>query len=143
VGRELEFAVLVVLLVASVFDLRTRRIPNALSLGGSLSCLAIHGLAEGPFGLTAALGWAVVTAFVPAILHLKDPNGMGGGDVKLALLCGASFGWLGPLVLAFSASSALIGSGLIALIHGPERLRAGVPFAPYLAAGAIAAMLAS
>ena len=89
-----------------------------------------------------ALGWAAVTASVPAALHLKDPRGMGGGDVKLALACGAGFGWLGPCVLTLAALIAVVSSLVRMLRSGPEVLQQGVPFAPYLAAGAFAAMLA-
>jgi len=142
VGYTIELASVSVLLVAAAFDLRTRRIPNQLSLGGTFGCLVIAGASDGLQGIASAAGWAALTAGGPAALHIKDPQGMGGGDVKLALLCGASFGWLGPAVLAGSALLGLVWSLIDALCGGLDRLRRGLPFAPFLAAGGIAAMLA-
>ena len=138
----MQLASVGLLLLAAAFDLKTRRIPNELSLGGAVGCLAIAGVSDGLHGLAGAAGWAALTAGGPAALHLKDPQGMGGGDVKLALLCGASFGWLGPAVLAGSALLGLVWSLIDALLGGRDRLRRGLPFAPFLAAGGIAAMLA-
>jgi prepilin peptidase CpaA len=73
-------------------DVRTRRIPNYLTLGTALAGLGfqfgVHGwqgLGQGFFGL--ALGFALLIGF-----YLK--GGMGAGDVKALAALGA---WLGPL----------------------------------------------
>lgn len=73
-------------------DVRTRRIPNYLTLGTALAGLGFqfglhgwHGLGQGVLGL--ALGFALLIVF-----YLK--GGMGAGDVKALAALGA---WLGPL----------------------------------------------
>ncbi len=73
-------------------DVRTRRIPNYLTLGTALAGLGYqfgahgwHGLGQGVLGL--ALGFALLICF-----YLK--GGMGAGDVKALAALGA---WLGPV----------------------------------------------
>ena len=92
--------------------------------------------------LSSAVGWAWLTALVPLVLHLKDPNGMGGGDVKLSFLCGVGFGALGPGLLGCAACLAVAVSAIRALLRGRQVLDSGLAFGPYLAAGAVAALLA-
>jgi len=107
-------------LAACVTDLRTRRVPNVLTLGAAGVALAYHAATNGGPGILAAvLGWAVgLLVFLP----LFALRGIGGGDVKLLAALGA---WLGPsMVLSVAAFAALAG-GLFALVvsamHGYTR----------------------
>jgi prepilin peptidase CpaA len=80
---------------ACVTDLRSRRIPNVLTLGSAGVALLFHSVAPSGMGFLSALsGWLVGAAvmFVPFALR-----GLGGGDVKLLAAIGA---WTGP-VFAF------------------------------------------
>jgi prepilin peptidase CpaA len=110
---DLQISQLVALAVgcaACAWDLRTRRIPNALTLGSALAALAFHAVQGGPPALAASLGgWAVgLLLFLPFFLV----GGMGAGDVKLLAALGA---WLGPVAVAWSALYAGIAGGLLAL----------------------------
>ncbi|NLU81269.1 prepilin peptidase [Rhodococcus sp. HNM0569] len=92
----------------SVVDARTRRLPNALTLGGFGAVVA----AAAAFDRTAtALAGAAMLAVPYLVVHLAVPAAMGAGDVKLALGVGAAataagaHGWLAaaaaaPLVTA-------------------------------------------
>ena len=94
----LAFAVLVAA-IAAVFDWRTGRIPNVLTLGTLLlapvthfvSALAASGVSAG----ATAAGWSAltsaVTALVPAGLYY-GASAIGGGDVKLLAALGAVLG---------------------------------------------------
>lgn len=78
------------------------------------------------------------------IVHLVSPRGMGFGDVRLAGLIGMMLGWLGlgfvflGLFLSFLLAS-VIGIGLmVTRIRGRKD---AVPFGPFMAAGALIAVL--
>jgi prepilin peptidase CpaA len=83
---------LLIALWISWSDLKTRKIPNYLTLGAALSgllynlaCSGLDGLTNGFLGLLLGFGFLIL----PYIL-----GGMGAGDVKALAALGA---WLGPL----------------------------------------------
>ena len=103
-------ALLALVVLASVSDLRTRRIPNALTVTGLGIALALRG-AVGVEPLMSGLAGAAI-AFAPAV-PLVALGGLGGGDAKL--LAAASL-WVGPdQLLPFVALVAVFG-GVLALI---------------------------
>jgi prepilin peptidase CpaA len=87
-----EVLLLIVVLAAAVYDVRYRRIPNWISVGGALLGVALNSfLYRGVPGLILsfkglALGFGVY--FVLYALHA-----MGAGDVKLMGAIGALVGW--------------------------------------------------
>ena len=62
---------------------------------------------------------------------------MGGGDIKLLAMIGASLGWKGVLFTIFIGSA--IGSlvGIILMLRTRRGLKLAVPFGPFLSMGAI------
>ena len=84
--------VVVIAILAVIFDLRSRRIPNWLTLGAAAAAL-IYALATGGFvGLRqAVLAWTVGAAIFFPLFALR---GMGAGDVKLIAGLAA---WLGDI----------------------------------------------
>jgi prepilin peptidase CpaA len=104
-------AALAVAMIACATDLRTRRIPNVLTLGAALAGGAYHLLAGGWSGLgSAAAGWGVgLLIFLP----LFALRGMGGGDVKLLAALGA---WLGPGQTFWLGLFAALAGGPIAVL---------------------------
>jgi prepilin peptidase CpaA len=96
--------------VACGWDLRTRRIPQALTLGGALAGFLFHTV-NGGWGASfaSAMGWAVGIAifFVPFAL-----GGLGGGDVKLLGAIGA---WLGPMNALWVGLYAGAAGGVLAI----------------------------
>ena len=107
----LNVAVVVTAVVACVFDLRTRRIPNAVTFGAALSAFAVALAYGGLSGLAWSMsGWLVAVAvFLPFFLL----RGMGAGDVKLL---GAMGAWLGPGGALIAAFFTAIAGGVMALI---------------------------
>jgi prepilin peptidase CpaA len=109
-GLNVSYVIaLAVALAACITDLRTRRIPNALTFGAAAAGLVFHAAwGSGP-GFSVA-GWAVGVAvfFVPFVL-----GGLGGGDVKLLGALGA---WLGPKLVLWLALYTGIAGGVLAVI---------------------------
>jgi prepilin peptidase CpaA len=107
-------------LIACVFDVRTRRIPNLLTLSAAVAGLIYHLATSGLGGLqTAAAGWILGLLLLLPYFAL---GGMGGGDVKLVAALGA---WLGPWETFWLAMYAGICGGvlglIVALTHGYAR----------------------
>lgn len=96
--------------VACAWDLRTRRIPQVLTLGGALAGFVFHTASGGwNAGVASAAGWIVGLAifFLPFAL-----GGLGAGDVKLLGAIGA---WLGPMNAVWVGLYAGVAGGILAL----------------------------
>jgi prepilin peptidase CpaA len=116
----LQFGVLVLLLIiATVVDVRERRIPNWLVASGMLSALAFHGISPQGEGIAFALsGLALGLA---ALLPLYMLRVMGAGDVKLMGMTGAFLG-VGGVLGTMLASLAAGGILALAMAAGKRML---------------------
>jgi len=77
-------------LISSVFDIRSRRIPNFITMPAFLFGLALH-LALGGWGqLFTALAAGIICGLVFLVFYLA--GGMGAGDVKLIMAVGCIAG---------------------------------------------------
>jgi len=99
------------LALACFSDLRTRRIPNVLTLSAAGGALLFH-FATGGW---SAAGWGLAGLFVGALLFFPmfALRGMGAGDVKLLAAVGA---WLGPGQVAVVALATSLVGGAIAIV---------------------------
>jgi leader peptidase (prepilin peptidase) / N-methyltransferase len=133
-----------------VIDVDSRLLPNRITypaLGLVAVLLLVASLVEHDLGrMLRALEAAGVAGASLLALALQSPGGMGLGDVKFALVLALALGWLGwSAVLAGFVGAFLLGglAALVALLI----LRAGrttqLPFGPWLALGAILAVLAA
>src|SRR5262245_36842504 len=77
--------------VAAACDLRSRRIPNEVTVSILLLGLVARGLGGGPTELVWGLAGAATG--LTSLLLPFGARWLGGGDVKLAAAAGA---WLGP-----------------------------------------------
>lgn len=148
-GALPAFLVLVACLVAVTFiDLEHFLIPNrvllgTLAVGAPLLVVAAatgDGLADGRDMLVGGLlGFGLLLA-----INLVSPRGMGMGDVKLVGVEGLFLGVLGVgHVLLGVFLGFLLGAvgGLTLIASGILTRRDHVPFAPFLAGGALIALL--
>jgi leader peptidase (prepilin peptidase)/N-methyltransferase len=136
------------LVVLSIIDLRLYLLPNRILFplaGASVVLLGLAALADGdldPFARALVCAVASFAAFTA--LHLVSPRAMGFGDVKLAFVLGLYLGWLGAgeavlgFVLGFVYGAAV---GVVLLATGARGRKDHVPFGPFLAAGALTAIL--
>jgi prepilin peptidase CpaA len=106
--------------IAAVWDLRTRRIPNWLTIPAALAGLAVNAWTGGRDGLQSAalgLGLALLIGLPLFALHA-----LGGGDVKLMAAIGAGTG-SGVFLKIFVVNAVLGGIAAAVLIFGKRRLR--------------------
>jgi leader peptidase (prepilin peptidase) / N-methyltransferase len=71
---------------------------------------------------------------------LAYPNGMGMGDVKLALLLGAMTGRHVPVALMVGMLAALVPSAVLFARHRAAARKMYIPFGPFLALGGVVAL---
>jgi len=135
----LDASLIALLATVTVTDLRTRLVPDRALLAASavgVAVLALGQPGEVPERLLCALG---AGGFLLACALIR-PDGMGLGDVKLAAVLGLYLGTavVTALLVAFG-TGALAGVVILALNGWGARSRA-IPFAPFLAMGALAAL---
>ena len=136
------------LLALAVIDLETYLLPNRIVYPLTVAMLVLLPLGlladddAGAIGRGLLAGVIAFAAFF--VLHLVSPRSMGFGDVKLSFTLGLSLGCVGwgEMVLGLFLGflyGAVIG---IVLITVSKRGRGqAVPFGPFLAAGAVTALL--
>ena len=125
------------LAAASYYDLMQRRIPNRIVLPAAAACAALTLAAGAPLSLLAGLA----TVLLLLVVSLRWPTALGMGDVKLALLLVLGLDGSAVRALALGlALAALAGSALVAR-RGRTALRFSLPLAPFIAAGALVAVV--
>jgi leader peptidase (prepilin peptidase) / N-methyltransferase len=134
--------------VASVNDLLTRRIPNAVVLPSYPAAAALFVTAAGFEGhwwwlVRAAIAMVVLAGAYLAVAMLL-PGQLGLGDVKLAGLLGVALGWLGWSPVVTGTVTAWLLAAMVVGVQG-VRLRGDrrtvVPLGPYLCFGALIAIM--
>jgi leader peptidase (prepilin peptidase)/N-methyltransferase len=125
--------------VVTATDIERRIVPNRVVLPAAAAVLALqtvfHPSPEWALGAVGGGGFLFLAA-------LAYPGGMGMGDVKLALLIGALLGRTTPVAIMLGLFLALVPSAVLIARHGMGARRLAIPFAPFLAAGAVIALFA-
>ncbi|ARF66362.1 prepilin peptidase [Streptomyces violaceoruber] len=137
-----------VAVLLAVVDRRVHRLPDPLTLPLTAAAVLLLGgaaLLPGAAGswTSGLLGGLALGGFY-FLLFLINPNGMGFGDVKLALALGVALGWYGWAVLFVGGFAGFLfgaayGLGLV-LLRGAGR-KTGIPFGPFMITGALAGLL--
>ncbi|WP_062974203.1 prepilin peptidase [Nocardia flavorosea] len=98
--------------VLAGFDIRSRRLPNPLTLTGASAVLA-YAASAGQLG--AALRGAALLAIPYLVFHLLRPAALGAGDVKLAVGLGAAAALGGAQAWIWSALAAPLLTAAVAI----------------------------
>jgi leader peptidase (prepilin peptidase) / N-methyltransferase len=135
----LDASLIALLGVVTLSDLRTRLVPDG-ALVASLAVAIPVCLLSDPGALPERLVAGIGAGGFLLAATLIRPDGMGLGDVKLAGVLGVYLGAavIEAMVVAFAAGSV---AGLVLLArHGWGARSRTIPFAPFLAIGALVAM---
>jgi prepilin peptidase CpaA len=103
---------------AAIVDLRTRRVPNALTMTMAAAGIGLAAMRAGPMGLAAAIAGCVLGAALMLPGHVL--GGTGAGDVKLL---GASGALLGPALTFHAFLATAISGGVLAVMVAIHRGR--------------------
>lgn len=134
------------LVLAVTGDLRERRIPNGLSLGGIVVGVTLHTALRGSDGASTALLGSLAGGLLLFPFYLL--RGMAAGDVKLMAAVGAH---LGPPLVVIAVLATLIAGGALAAVTLYRSRRRGFSgrdataaahtfaYAPAIAAGSVIA----
>jgi leader peptidase (prepilin peptidase)/N-methyltransferase len=133
------------LLIVSCIDIAHTIIPNIITLPGIVVgiCTSLWltpvGLGNAVLGVLVGGGLFLLIAVLSVAILQRE--GMGGGDIKLIAMIGAFLGWHAVLVTIFLGAvlGALVGTALM-LVRRQGR-KEPVPFGPFLAIGALLAMV--
>jgi len=148
-------------LVAMTVDLQYLRLPNvctypaaAVALAGTLALSARLDVPWSP-AVVGAVAYPAFLFVARALFRLvRGMEGMGLGEVKLAVSLGATMGWVGgliePLTPVLDGFRLVVLSALVANVLGAvvglalvRRLDKAFPFGPYLVAGWLAVLALS
>ena len=131
--------------VVTWIDWDHKIIPDVITLPGIVigflcgALLLPTGWFNSILGIVVGGGILLALAWISPYVFGKE--GMGGGDIKFLAMVGAFLGWQQALITLMVASvfGAVIGIGLLAL----KVMKKGqyIPFGPYLALGALIAMI--
>jgi prepilin peptidase CpaA len=136
--RGIAIVLVVMVSAAAWADLRTRKIPNWITVPGALLGFALQVWYGGLHGAAASLEGAALGLGIFIALFIA--GGMGAGDVKLFSAVGAL---VGPqaLVLVFVFTGLLggIAAGVVSIRRG--HLRSALPYGPVIAGGTLVSLV--
>lgn len=137
-----------VVVLLTLVDRAVQRLPDVLTLplaGASAAGLGAAALLPGAGGSwPRALLAGLVLGGAYFLLFLINPNGMGFGDVKLAVSLGVALGWYGWDFVVFGTFAGFLlaaGYGLMLVIARKAGRKTAMAFGPFMALGAFSAIL--
>jgi leader peptidase (prepilin peptidase) / N-methyltransferase len=129
----------VVLIAIAVIDAEKRIIPNVIVLPATLIVLVAR-IAIKPGRTIEWVVAAIAAGGFFLVAHLAYSEGLGAGDVKLAMLLGAAFGRYVVTALLLGLVAVALFGLVIIVREGAAGRKKALPFGPFLALGAIVAI---
>lgn len=143
------YAILTSALVAqSIVDAATHRLSRRITMstilfGGPLLVIAAI-VADDPGRLVVSFACTVLLFVVFLLLWVLSRGGIGGGDVRLAIVMGMYLGWLGASYVLVAVIVASVCAGIVALLLLVSRRATRttrLAFGPYLALGTLVSIM--
>ena len=128
------------LAVATLTDVRARRIPNRLT-GAAAALGLVLAAVDGSAALVDAVAAALVVAAPLLAVSLIRPQGIGMGDVKLVAVLGLYLGWSAWPALLIALVLAGLAGVLLTLGTRTPPSQTSLPLAPFIAAGSVPVMV--
>lgn len=131
-GIKMKYVLMLFLLICTIFDIRTKKIPAVLIWSGIL-VMAMYRIFLLETGNDSVADF--VRSVMPGLLlyfFSRISNQVGSGDGLLIIATGSFFTWkehLGMLLAAF-VMAAVFSGGLLVLKH--EAVNRKIPFVPFL-----------
>lgn len=131
----------------SVVDYATWYLPSRLILPSYGVVVALEALAAIVLQDPAVLLWGVIGGAILGLYYglvwFISPRTMAFGDVRFGALLGLALGPLGPgtVVVSIATAALLAVLALVPLRRGGNMIRRKVPYGPFLAAGALMAVV--
>ncbi len=117
----ISWPVFAMVATAAAIDVRTRRIPNWLTLPSLAAGVVVNTVASGWLGLAQSVeGIVLAVGMVGVLCWIRA---MGLGDLKLCAAVGA---WLGPASLVFALVVTAMAGGILAIGYAIWRGNLGV-----------------
>ncbi len=135
------YGFITILLIISFIDIDSKTIPDVITIPGiPVLFFASFALPKVTYidtilGILAGGGSLFIVALTYYLLTKKE--GMGGGDIKLLAMIGATIGWKGVFFTVFIASTVGTLTGLLMMFCTKSNMKMAVPFGPFLSIGAI------
>ncbi len=127
----------------ALIDIDVHKLPNVIVLPSYLVAIVLFtaaALLSVDFGSLLRAGIGMVgLALAYLLMVLVYPGGMGMGDVKLAGVLGLYLGWAGWGALLVGALAAFVLGGIfgiVLMVSGRATRKTGIPFGPWMLAGA-------
>jgi leader peptidase (prepilin peptidase)/N-methyltransferase len=127
------------LIVVTFIDLEHQIIPDRITLPGIIIGF-ILGATVLPVGWQNSLIGLFLGGGLFYLVAVLSRGGMGGGDIKLIAMIGAFLGWQSALLTIFLGALAGSVVGLFLMTFKGKGRKHRVPFGPFLALGAVAAL---
>ncbi|USG65688.1 A24 family peptidase [Brevibacillus ruminantium] len=135
-----------IMVIATITDIRRRMIYNWLTLPGIAYFLIVHAILHPGQWFTYMLGMLLLGG-ISLLMAIVSRGQLGGGDIKLLALVGAAVGWqAGIYALVFTYILACLVAIPIWIASKFSRKTGGsqaLPMAPFIAGGTTALLLLS
>ncbi|MBZ0301536.1 MAG: A24 family peptidase [Anaerolineae bacterium] len=138
----LHLVAFVFFVLVAVIDIKFRLVLNVLMYPAVVLIVLAQLVIDPTHMMNVLVGGAFAFSIFYGTARIK-PEGLGGGDIKLALLIGLLFGFPGvlfALLLGAGATAVFIVTLLVTRRGG---LKTHIPYAPFLCFGALAALMLS